>query len=132
MLNISRTGVVCLALLGSALGLARPAFADDVCRHLLASGNPQYPPYLWRAPEDENRLIGANAEMMQWLSKEIGIPIEVRYVGPWGRVQEEVRAGKVDLIAGAFFTVPRTEYMDYFHPRSATPARRSGPRKAAS
>jgi len=31
-------------------------------------------------------------------------------------VQEETRAGKLDLIAGAFFTQPRTEYMDYFHP----------------
>jgi polar amino acid transport system substrate-binding protein len=53
---------------------------------------------------------------MQWLSKELGVPIEVRYSGPWGRVQEEVRLGHVDLIAGAFFTLPRTEYMDYFHP----------------
>ncbi len=116
MLNFARTGFVCLGVLGSALGLVHPVMAQEACKHLLASGNPQYPPYLWRAPEDESRLVGANAEMMQWLSKEIGIPIEVRYVGPWGRVQEEVRAGKVDLIAGAFFTVPRTEYMEYFHP----------------
>ena len=42
--------------------------------------------------------------------------VETRYVGPWGRVQEEMRAGRIDLIAGAFFTLPRTEYMDYFHP----------------
>ncbi|MET0208601.1 MAG: transporter substrate-binding domain-containing protein [Burkholderiaceae bacterium] len=86
------------------------------CTQLVASGNPQYPPYLFRDPEDEQRLAGANADLMQWLSKEIGIPIETRYVGPWGRVQEEMRAGRIDLIAGAFFTLPRTEYMDYFHP----------------
>lgn len=116
MLKISRTGFFCLALLGPLLAASPAAQAQDSCKHLLASGNPQYPPYLWRAPDDENKLIGANAELMQWLSKEIGLPIEVRYVGPWGRVQEEVRSGKVDLIAGAFFTVPRTEYMDYFHP----------------
>ena len=116
MLKFARTGFVCLGILSAVLGLVHPARAQEACKHLLASGNPQYPPYLWRAPEDDGKLIGANAEMMQWLAKEIGIPIEVRYVGPWGRVQEEVRAGKVDLIAGAFFTVPRTEYMDYFHP----------------
>lgn len=86
------------------------------CPALVASGNPQYPPYLWRDPADEQKLVGANAELMQWLATEIGIPIETRYVGPWGRVQEEMRAGRIDLIAGAFFTLPRTEYMDYFHP----------------
>ncbi len=92
------------------------ASAVPNCPQLIASGNPQYPPYLWRNPDDEQQLVGANAALMQWLSREIGVPIETRYVGPWGRVQEEVRAGRVDLIAGAFFTLPRTEYMDYFHP----------------
>lgn len=86
------------------------------CKELLASGNPQYPPYLWRDPADESRLTGAAAEMTQWLGKEIGVPIRLAYVGPWGRVQAETRAGNVDMIAGAFFTLARTEYMDYFHP----------------
>jgi polar amino acid transport system substrate-binding protein len=90
--------------------------AGMACTQLIASGNPEYPPYLWRATEDDSRLVGANAELMQWVAREIGIPIETRYVGPWGRVQEEARAGRIDLIAGAFFTLPRTEYMDYFHP----------------
>ncbi len=109
------------AALGFTLALGWPlhsaqAQPTESCKQLTASGNPQYPPYLWRDPEDENRLIGANADLMQLLAREIGIPIEVRYIGPWGRVQEETRAGRIDLIAGAFFTLPRTEYMDYFHP----------------
>jgi len=95
---------------------ATPLHPIAGCPALVASGNPQYPPYLWRDPTDEQKLIGANADLMQWLAAEIGIPVETRYVGPWGRVQEEMRAGRVDLIAGAFFTLPRTEYMDYFHP----------------
>lgn len=90
--------------------------ADGACTQMTASGNPEYPPFLWRDPDNDNRLIGANADLMQWLAKEIGVPIEVQYGGPWGRVQEETRLGHVDLIAGAFFTQPRTEYMDYFHP----------------
>ncbi len=103
--------VALLTLISSSL-----AWSQEACTTMLASGNPQYPPYLWRDPADENRLIGANADLMQLLAKEIGIPIELRYVGPWGRVQEEARAGRIDLIAGAFWTGPRTEYMDYFHP----------------
>ncbi|SEK95891.1 polar amino acid transport system substrate-binding protein [Roseateles sp. YR242] len=109
-----------------------PAGSTAACTQLVASGNPQYPPYLWRPSEEDNRLVGANAELMQWLAHEIGIPIDTRYVGPWGRVQEEMRAGRIDLIAGAFFTLPRTEYMDYFHPafretRSVVWARTASP-----
>lgn len=99
-----------------ARSTAAAAPAAPGCTQLVASGNPEYPPYLWRSPSDPQRLIGANAELMQWLSREVGIPIDTRYVGPWGRVQEEMRAGRIDLLAGAFFTLPRTEYMDYFHP----------------
>jgi polar amino acid transport system substrate-binding protein len=109
---------ICAASLGSLLlaaaGLA--AAQDTGCTKLVATGNPEYPPYLWRDPLQPNNLVGANADLMQWLSKEIDIPIETRYVGSWARVQEQARAGRVDLIAGAFLTVPRLEYMDYFYP----------------
>jgi polar amino acid transport system substrate-binding protein len=118
---------VLLLSLFAALGSARaqapappaagPAEAPGgVCREIQASGNPQYPPYLWRDPADESRLVGAVAEMTQWLAKEIGVPVVIRYGGPWGRVQQEARAGNLDLVAGAFFTLARTEYLDYFHP----------------
>jgi polar amino acid transport system substrate-binding protein len=120
--------------LGLLLGLSAAAQTAPACTRLIASGNPQYPPYLWRNPADTDQLIGANQELMQWLSKEIGLPIEVRYVGPWSRVQEEARAGRIDLIAGAFFTLPRTEYMDYVYPpfretRSVVLVRESKPFK---
>ena len=88
----------------------------QVCQKLVATGNPEYSPYLWRDPEDESKLIGANADFMHLLSKEIGVPIEVKYMGPWSRVQELARAGRIDLIAGAFFTNARLDYMDYFYP----------------
>jgi polar amino acid transport system substrate-binding protein len=103
-----------LTLAAAALVFALPASAQ--CTRLVASGNPQYPPYLWRNPSDPDLLMGANQELMQWLGREIGVPIEVRFVGPWSRVQEEARAGRIDLIAGAFFTLARTEYMDYVYP----------------
>lgn len=105
-----------LALLMPLVAWAQAQTPPAVCRQLVASGNPQYPPYLSRSAENDDRLVGANAEMLVWLSKELGLPIESRYVGPWGRVQEETRAGRIDLIAGAFLTMARTEYMDYFYP----------------
>ena len=38
------------------------------------------------------------------------------HAGSWGRVQQSMREGSIDLIAGAFLTVPRMDYMDYFYP----------------
>jgi polar amino acid transport system substrate-binding protein len=107
--------VACVATVVLALGSLVHA-QTAACKGLLASGNPQYPPYLWRDPADQEQLIGASQAMMQWLSKEVGVTIELRFVGPWSRVQEEARNGRIDLIAGAFFTLPRTEYMDYVYP----------------
>lgn len=86
------------------------------CTTLKASGNAEYPPYLWRSAADPAQLIGAVRLLIDDLANEIGIPITLTYSGPWGRVQEEVAAGRVDMIAGAFFTEPRTRYMDYLYP----------------
>ncbi len=104
-----------LALFMSA-GIQVHASVPESCKKIISTGNPEYPPYLWRDPEDENRLIGANADFVQAIGKEIGIPVDVRYFGPWGRVQEEAKLGRVDLMAGAFLTLPRFDYMDYVYP----------------
>ncbi|WP_220495760.1 substrate-binding periplasmic protein [Oceanospirillum sediminis] len=90
--------------------------AESECKALIASGNAEYPPYLWRSPDDPEKLVGAIAFMIEDLAREIALPIDLRYSGPWGRVQKEVASGRVDMIAGAFFTQPRTEYMDYIYP----------------
>ena len=97
----------------SLLAGAAVAQTGRACTQLIASGNPEYPPFLWVAPDDEKALHGANAELMQLLSREIGIPIVMRNAGPWARVQEAAKAGRIDLIAGAFYTLPRRLYMSY-------------------
>ncbi len=85
------------------------------CTKIIASGNSEYPPYLWR-DADSDRLNGAVSYLINDLSKDLGIEIALIYGGPWGRVQEEAVSGRVDMIAGAFFTMPRTQYMDYVYP----------------
>ncbi|MFZ3153582.1 substrate-binding periplasmic protein [Pseudomonas sp.] len=92
------------------------AAAAGKCERLVATGNPEYPPYLWRDPQNPQQLIGANADLLKHLAKELGVTVEILYTGPWSRAQDEVRTGRVDLIAGAFLTLPRLEVMDYVHP----------------
>lgn len=110
------TAAACLMLGAFGVSQARA----EGCERLIASGNPEYPPYLWRDPQGDSRLIGANAELMKLLSAEIGIPIDVRHIGSWARVQEEMKNGNIDLIAGAFLTNERLSYMDYIRPTIAT------------
>lgn len=104
-----------LLFLGVAL-LPGLSVAAGKCERLVATGNPEYPPYLWRDPQNPQQLIGANADLLKHLGKELGLVIDVIYTGPWSRAQDEVRTGRVDLIAGAFLTLPRLETMDYVHP----------------
>jgi polar amino acid transport system substrate-binding protein len=90
--------------------------AADKCERLVATGNPEYPPYLWRDPKNPKQLVGANADLLERIGSELGLTIEVIYTGPWSRAQHEVRTGRVDLLAGAFLTMSRLDSMDYIHP----------------
>lgn len=105
------SSLLLLSLLAPVLGMAA-----GKCERLVATGNPEYPPYLWRDPQNPQKLIGANADLLQQIGEQIDIEIEVMYTGPWSRAQDEVRTGRVDLLAGAFLTLPRLESMDYVHP----------------
>lgn len=105
-------------LLSLACSLLAPvaAWAAPPCKHLVATGNPEYPPYLWRDPQNSQRLIGANADLLQRLGAALGLEIDVVYGGPWSRAQEEVKSGRIDLIAGAFRTASREVTMDFIPP----------------
>ncbi|MCC9620945.1 transporter substrate-binding domain-containing protein [Thalassospira sp. MA62] len=86
------------------------------CTHLFASGNPEYPPYLWDKGTDEKFLQGAAADFIHMVGERAGVQIDVVDTGSWSRTQQQMRDGTIDLIAGAFLTVPRLGYMDYFTP----------------
>ena len=105
-----------LRLLPCLLLLPLVAVADEPCRRLTATGNPEYPPYLWRDPQNPQQLIGVNADLLKYLGKQLGLEIELIYTGPWSRAQEEVRTGRIDLMAGYFLTQARQQQMDFIAP----------------
>ena len=99
------------------LALAESQIAsDEQCTSLTASGNSEYPPFLWRKDPSSDELLGVNRLIMDEISRRIHIPIKLMHVGPWSRAQTEVKNGNVDLMAGAFYTNERANYMDYFTP----------------
>jgi polar amino acid transport system substrate-binding protein len=97
--------------------LATPA---ERCDQLTATGNSEYPPFLWRKNIESNQLLGTNNLIINEISQRLGTSIELKHTGPWSRAQREVKSGRIDLMAGVFYTKPRSQYMDYIEPAFLT------------
>jgi polar amino acid transport system substrate-binding protein len=92
------------------------AISEHACKTLTVSGNPEYPPLLWQDPTDPDRLIGAVPALLREIVEPMGLELVVRDLGSWARVQHVAARGEIDLVAGAFFTSERIDYMDYLLP----------------
>ncbi|WP_246238016.1 substrate-binding periplasmic protein [Pseudomonas akapageensis] len=102
-------------LLGVAL-VPSLALAVGKCERLVATGNPDTPPYLWRDPQDPKHLIGASADLLAQVAGELGLKIEVLYGGKAGEALEEVRSGRMDLQVGMPLENGQLESLDFIHP----------------
>lgn len=104
---------VFIVLMGA---LAANAEAAPGCEKLIATGNPDYPPYLWRDPANPRKLIGADADLLKQIGKQIGVKIEVLYAGTQAEAEEDVRSGRADLLLTTPMSMTQLEQMDYVHP----------------
>lgn len=106
-----RTAALAVVL---ASGIAHGA--GGVCERIVITGNPDYPPLLWVNPDDPGRLVGAAVELLEKALEPAGIHVDALNVGGWSQAQQEVRSGRVDVLAGAFLTPERLGEMDYVYP----------------
>lgn len=113
---LDRPSLKSCLLLVALLGMPVLAVAAGKCERLVATGHPDYPPFMWRDPQNPQQLIGAQADLLAHLGEELGVRIEVLYSRSWDKAQEEVRSGRVDLLAGSALTLADLESMDYIHP----------------
>lgn len=90
------------------------SFATE-CSQLTLSSNTEYPPYLWLTKTQPAKLEGSLVALVERLSHASGLDMQVVYMGPWARTQEQAYTGKLDLL-GVFHTEPRTEWLDYLQP----------------
>ncbi|MFO7992677.1 MAG: transporter substrate-binding domain-containing protein [Marinobacter sp.] len=92
------------------------ALPEDTCSKLSVSGNPEYPPLLWRDPAQPDRLTGAVPALLREIVEPMGLELVVRDLGSWARVLHVADLGDIDMVAGAFYTSERIGYMDYLLP----------------
>ena len=105
--------LVFIALMGV---LAVEASAAPSCEKLIATGTPDYPPYLWRDPSNPRKLIGADADLLRQIGEQIGVKVEVIHAGTKDEAEEDVRAGRADLLLTTRMNLTQLEQMDYVHP----------------
>lgn len=102
-----------------ALLLATPLAASAAaakCDRLIATGGADNPPFLWRDPQNPKRLIGANADLLKSIAESLGLKLEVLYTGDADKALEEVRSGRVDVLADAVLSLPELAHLDFIHP----------------
>lgn len=106
-----------------ALLLATPLVANAAaakCDRLIATGGADNPPFLWRDPQNPKRLIGANADLLKKITDSLDLKLELLYAGDAEKALEEVRSGRVDLLADAVRDLPELAHLDFVHPSIAT------------
>jgi ABC-type amino acid transport substrate-binding protein len=104
-----------LLMLGFAL-LPGLSVAAGKCERLVVTGSPDAPPYLWQDPQNPKQLIGASADLLQQVAKDLGIKVELLYAGKRSQALDEVRSGRMDMLADAPLTFNELENFDYIYP----------------
>lgn len=102
-----------LAVLGMVPGWL---LAAGQCDRLIATGSPDAPPYLWRDPADPKHLVGANADLLREAVTQLGLKVEFLYGGRRSQALDEVRSGRMDLLADSPLDATQLESMDFIHP----------------
>ena len=102
-------------LLGVSL-LPSLTLAAGKCERLVITGSPDSPPLLWRDPQDPTHLIGATADVLQQVAKDLGLKVDLLYGGKRSLALDEVRSGRMDILADAPLNLGELETLDYIHP----------------
>lgn len=92
------------------------ALAAGKCERLIVTGSPDAPPYLWRDPRDPAHLMGANADLLKEAATQMGVKIELLFAGKRSQALEEVRSGRMDLLADTPLNSAELESLDFIHP----------------
>lgn len=111
-----RAGFGIAVLLAGCVYLPASVLAAAPCGLLVATGDMHSPPYLWRDPARPRHLLGANADLLRELGRELGVQIKLLDSGSWFDAQDEVRSGRIDLLIGAFQDLPEHDQYEFLAP----------------
>ncbi|MBV1869526.1 MAG: transporter substrate-binding domain-containing protein [Gammaproteobacteria bacterium] len=82
------------------------------------SGGSTYPPLSW---EHNGKLRGASIDLVTQIFSELDIEVITDGGGPWKRVVQRAKHGKVDMLVGVRRNAEREKFLDFIDP-PITPA----------
>lgn len=92
-----------------SLLLSNATLAQE-CKKIIISADPAYPPLHWY---DGATLQGASIEVATRILDDLGLPYEVRYVGPWKRVLLNAEKGNIDMVVSLKNIPERRRYLEF-------------------
>jgi polar amino acid transport system substrate-binding protein len=89
------------------------AFASETMEPLKISCHPAYPPVMFIKNQ---KPMGIAIDIATDILNDLRVPYELVFAGPWNRVQQSARLGKIDMIASIYYNKERALYLDYALP----------------
>ncbi|HEX9614339.1 MAG TPA: PAS domain S-box protein, partial [Bacteroidota bacterium] len=107
-----------LMILGIFLALSVPSTigASSVTTRpkLVVGGDHDCPPYEFL---DKGEPTGFNIELMRAVADVMGFDVEFR-LGPWNKVRRDLEQGRIDALAGMYYSVDRSRLVDFSVPHT--------------
>jgi PAS domain S-box-containing protein len=92
---------------------AVPSFAAGKSK-LVVGGDHQNPPFEFM---QQGVPTGFNVELMRVVAQEMGADVEIR-LGPWAEVRSALEQGKIDALAGMYYSEKRSRQVDFSLPHT--------------
>ena len=77
------------------------------------TGHPDYVPMIW-ASKDNKEIRGLVVELVEMAFAELGVTVKRFNSGTWGRAQEEVKVGRIDMLLPPYKTKDRELIFEYY------------------
>ncbi len=81
---------------------------------IIVGGDHDNPPYEFL---ENGQATGFNIELMRAVAEAAGFDVEFR-LGPWNKVREELELGKIDALAGMYYSPQRSQLLDFSVPHT--------------
>ncbi len=89
--------------------------AVNSIKNIRVSSDHDYPPYEFN--DEKGRPTGFNIDLINAVAEATGLRVDVR-LDVWNKVRAELDAGKIDVIAGMYYSKAREEVADFSVPHN--------------
>jgi PAS domain S-box-containing protein len=109
--------ILCLWVFLLILSASAPTLAMEKMK-MVVGGDHENPPYEFL---EDGKPTGFNVDLMRAVADAVGVEVEIR-LGPWDEVRRELEEGKIDALAGMYYSEERSKAVDFTVPHTMVSA----------